>query len=380
MSNETPKPTILIVDDEPLNLRLLEVKLRKEYDVVMVESGIEALQYLKTHTPDFIFLDQMMPEMDGLTTFTEMQRKGLRIPVVMLTALESVKLARDFLTLGGFDYIVKPPKQNDLEEALLRINNHKRQIAEETAEWQSLHQQAESASELKAHILENINHQTRTPLAVIRSSAEMLLSDRKKMLADPEKVSLENVQQLTRLIHDAAISLTNILNDIFEIAKLQSGVELYMEDIPFALCINTLKYQDSVQKKAKESELKFVVHTPDIKVRADRNALTKVIDCLVDNAIRFTEQGSVAIDARENEESVLVSVQDTGMGIAEEHLEDIFAVFFKIDKSGFEMGTGTGLPLAKTLVEAMGGRIWVESEPGKGSTFKFTLPKAEGGN
>ena len=68
------------------------------------------------------------------------------------------------------------------------------------------------------------------------------------------------------------------------------------------------------------------------------------------------------------------------MGIAEEHLEDIFAVFFKIDKSGFEMGTGTGLPLAKTLVEAMGGRIWVESEPGKGSTFKFTLPKAEGGN
>ena len=229
MSNETPKPTILIVDDEPLNLRLLEVKLRKEYDVVMVESGIEALQYLKTHTPDFIFLDQMMPEMDGLTTFTEMQRKGLRIPVVMLTALESVKLARDFLTLGGFDYIVKPPKQNDLEEALLRINNHKRQIAEETAEWQSLHQQAESASELKAHILENINHQTRTPLAVIRSSAEMLLSDRKKMLADPEKVSLENVQQLTRLIHDAAISLTNILNDIFEIAKLQSGVELYMK-------------------------------------------------------------------------------------------------------------------------------------------------------
>ena len=380
MSSETPKPTILIVDDEPLNLRLLEVKLRKEYDVVMVESGIEALQYLKTHTPDFIFLDQMMPEMDGLTTFTEMQRKGLRIPVVMLTALESVKLARDFLTLGGFDYIVKPPKQSDLEEALLRINNHKRQIAEETAEWKSLHQQAESADELKAHILENINHQTRTPLAVIRSSAEMLLSDRKKMLATPEKVSSENVQKLTRLIHDSAISLTNILNDIFEIARLQSGVQLYMEDIPFALCINTLKYQDRVQKKAKESELKFVAHTPDIKVRADRNALTKVMDCLVDNAIRFTEQGSVAIDAREHEESVLVSVQDTGMGIAEEHLEDIFAVFFKVDKSGFEIGTGTGLPLAKTLVEAMGGRISVESEPGKGSTFKFTLPKAEGGN
>jgi signal transduction histidine kinase len=363
---------ILVVDDEKgVRLSLDRQLKRAGYKVLLAEGGQQALAVLKSENIDLVLLDHKMPNMDGLETFRAMKKHGLidGTAAGMMTAYGSIPLVSAFMKDGGDFFVEKPFYPGVLEAILAReitiAETTRQKVEVQTLELNCLKDQAESASKLKSRILENIEHQTRTPLAVAMGYAEML--------NDPKMP--KNTRKLANPLYNALQAGYKILEDLWYISRLQSEVEITIEVVSLAECIDAVNYR----KIAQEKGLALKIDVSDMEVKADKKALTRVLDCLLDNAIKFTpEHGDVTIKAQENDNIVMISVQDSGIGIQAERIEGIFDIFYKVDESGFQTGTGVGLPIAKTLVEAMGGRIGVESEIGKGSTFYFSLPKTKG--
>jgi signal transduction histidine kinase len=177
------------------------------------------------------------------------------------------------------------------------------------------------------------------------------------------------------IIKRAASGMDFLISDLLDVARIESGtfpIEPVPVDLP-ALLEETL---DLFEQQARRREITLVGEgLPGIgAVIADRNRLGQVLSNLLSNAIKFTpDHGRVVLRARRIDGEVQVSVEDTGPGIAADSLPHVFDRFWRADRRS-RSGTGLGLPIAKSIVEAHGGRIWVESTPGRGSTFHFTLP------
>jgi signal transduction histidine kinase len=156
-------------------------------------------------------------------------------------------------------------------------------------------------------------------------------------------------------------------------------VELKLEKTQFDVTQLISKLVSDFSPLAKERQIEMFQETPlSLAVTADEGKLTRVISNLLSNAIKFTpKEGRIVVSAAAQKQSIQVSIQDTGEGIAPDELEKVFQKFYQVEKRrlGRKTGTGLGLPLCRKLVDAHGGRIWVESQPGKGSKFIFTLPK-----
>ncbi|RLA94204.1 MAG: diguanylate cyclase, partial [Deltaproteobacteria bacterium] len=247
----------------------------------------------------------------------------------------------------------------------------KRKIAEK--EMLKVREEALSASRAKSEFLASMSHEIRTPLNAIVGMAE-LLSD--TQLNEEQKDYLN-------MIKISAHNLLEIINDILDLSKIEAGeleleeTEFNLEDLVETTCI-------SLAPKVHKKGLELICHLkPDVPeyIMSDSTRLRQVLINLIGNAIKFTEKGEIVVNvekAKKKEKgSVLLhfSVSDTGIGIPKERQEKIFESFTQADTSTTRKygGTGLGLTISKRLVEKMGGKIWVESEPGKGSTFHFTI-------
>ena len=181
---------------------------------------------------------------------------------------------------------------------------------------------------------------------------------------------LERIQQNGR-------HLLGLINDVLDLSKIEAG-QLTLSPVEYSMRELVLDVVSATEALAAEKKLALEVDAPaDLpRGRGDERRLTQVLMNLVSNAIKFTEAGSVSIRAKVADGSFLVAVTDTGVGIAAEDRERIFEEFQQVDSSSTRKkgGTGLGLAIARRIVELHGGRIWVESTPGQGSTFAFTLP------
>ncbi|MBN2480845.1 MAG: response regulator [Bacteroidales bacterium] len=238
-------------------------------------------------------------------------------------------------------------------------------------------QKAEEADRLKTAFLTNMSHEIRTPMNAIIGFSELL--------SNPE-VTQDEISSYTRIIKSRCNHLLQIVNDILDISKIEANqIELKEIHVNLNHLFDDLNMYYA-QKIIDEKKFKIIlnVEKPEEDNRSvflvDELRLRQIIGNLLDNAVKFTREGKIEFGYRFIENRVLIYVSDTGIGIAEEKHDSIFERFSQIDTSLVRQfgGNGLGLAICKAFVELMGGRIWLESKVGEGSTFLFTLPWKNG--
>jgi len=383
------KPIVLVIDDSPVNLTLLHNMLEKNnYQVVLANSGEQGLVLAKQNPPNIILLDIIMGGWDGYDTCRHIKREPTlnKIPVLFLSALGDTENKVRALQSGGIDYISKPFQR---EELLARVQTHielanlrqnlEQEVVSKTEKIKLLfealqlsYDKAEQASILKTEFLRNISHEFLTPMNIVLGMSEMLLEETE--LTD-EQISY------TSSIINASKKLTDILTNMLSFAQQFKG-ELKSAASEFFLyeIIDNILQQFSPHIKNKNLLMEAVID-PALYTAfyGDKEAINKILSKLVDNAIKFTEQGNITIQVKaieyfEQGEWVEFKIIDTGIGIAEE--ANLFDTFYQIDGSSTRRydGMGMGLAVAKMFAETIGGKIGVESKLGQGSTFWFKIP------
>jgi signal transduction histidine kinase/GGDEF domain-containing protein len=327
-----------------------------------------------------------MPKMDGLQLVTEIARSKPEILTVLMTGHGSIDSALEAMKRGASDYLMKPL---NLDELIIRI----RKVLEEKQRFVRLkdfadqleraNQELRRVDAMKSEFVSVASHELRTPLAAIKNAVQLMLSGKTGEVN-------ENQEKFLSMADRNINRLTNILNDLLSLSRIESGkIELNFQNVALKRIIELTA--SSIRPQADVKSIQIEVGVPEQlpAVYGDPEKIEQILTNLIGNSIKFTaEGGKILITAKplpKGKEGgygdrVDVSVIDTGIGIPPEHLESIFEKFHQVEGSLHRSvsGTGLGLAITKGLVEAHQGKIWAESEVGKGSTFIFTLPMAEG--
>jgi signal transduction histidine kinase len=357
--------TILVVDDDPTNLDVLFTSLSSAgYRVLVANNGESALTQTEMAVPDIILLDIMMPGMDGFETCREFKKrpKTAEIPIIFITALSDVDSKVRGFEAGGVDYITKPIQEKEL---LSRIRIHL------TLRYQK--QELDRLVRDKDRFFSILAHDLKNPMVTFLTGTEML--------AENVDLGKNRVRELAGHLHQTAEGLYQLLENLLEWARLQTGgIEPKIGRCNVKTAVE--KASDSLISSFTEKALTFEDHTdPGHVVTADRNMLQTVLRNLLSNAWKFTpRQGNVAVFSEPAEDGgkVRISVRDTGIGMTEEKIAALFRIDVKRRTAGTEgeAGTGLGLILTKELIERQGGTVGVESAPGEGTRFTVMLPAA----
>jgi signal transduction histidine kinase len=356
------KATILLVDDDPRNLQMLLVQLSDSgYKLLIASNGEQALRQAKYVCPDLILLDIMMPGIDGFETCRRLKADNTtkNIPVIFITALtETVDKIKGF-AVGGVDYITKPFQH---EEVLARVNAH--------LTIQHQQQQLRELIASKDKFFSIIAHDLKGPLTVFQVYIELLAEH-------IDTYSKNQIKAFTQTLQETFNNFHGLLENLLTWSRLQRGMILFrpqpIEVQEFILRNITLCTPNAKQKQIL---LKSTIEART-KVLADKNMVDTVLRNLLSNALKFTHPGGeINVLTTQDTKDVTIAVSDTGIGIDGEHLSKLFQIDESCHTPGTagEKGTGLGLILCKEFIEKNGGKIWAESEIGKGSSFKFTLP------
>jgi signal transduction histidine kinase len=236
-------------------------------------------------------------------------------------------------------------------------------------ELQRVYRELELVSEHKSQFLANMSHELRTPLNAIIGFSEVL---HEQMFGELNERQLAYVADVL----EAGKHLLSLINDVLDLAKIEAGrMELELSEVGIPEVLRSAVSMHSERAGRAGIELGLATNPEEITVTADERRVRQIVFNLVSNAVKFTPpQGRVDVSARLDDGRVEIAVADNGPGIAPEELERIFEEFEQTTAGKQAEGTGLGLPLSRKLAELHGGRLWAESEPGRGSTFRFTLP------
>ena len=283
---------------------------------------------------------------------------------------ESSKLCRDVrirradgnYTWTRVNVLVRNYRPQDNIIEMLCINFDITQLKETEQMLIKAKDKAEEADRLKSAFLANMSHEIRTPLNAIIGFSSML----------EEAEDQEEKHQYITIIEDNNKLLLQLISDILDLSKIEAGTfDIIPEKVNAKQLCSDL-FQAMQMKATPQVELRLKDDLPELTFTSDKNRLYQVLLNFVTNAFKFTSEGSITIDYQINGNEVKFSVRDTGMGVEPEKQEAIFTRFVKLNS--FIPGTGLGLPICQSIVTQLGGKIGVESEPGKGSCFWFTHP------
>ena len=312
-----------------------------------------------------------LPEIIGIHSHFHPEDRAVMIDFLdKVVKGESSKLCRDVRirrTNGNYTWtrvnvLVRnyQPQDNIIE--MLCINFDITQLKETERMLIDAKEQAEEADRLKSAFLANMSHEIRTPLNAIVGFSSLL-----EEAEDPEEK-----HQYVTIIEENNKLLLQLISDILDLSKIEAGTfDVIPEQVNAQQLCNEL-FQAMQMKATPQVEILLAPELPELIFTSDKNRLYQVLVNFVTNALKFTSEGSIVIDYRINGNEVRFSVKDTGIGIAPEKQKAIFTRFVKLNS--FIPGTGLGLPICQSIITQLGGKIGVESEPGKGSCFWFTHP------
>jgi two-component system sensor histidine kinase/response regulator len=363
MSNkESSPPTILVVEDNVGNLRDLLVYLRDmHYNILVAQNGQSALEKIQYALPDLILLDIVMPGIDGFETCRQLKANEHTkdIPVIFMTPLSDIEDKIKGFEVGGVDYITLPVKY---QEVVARVRTH--------LTLRRQQKQLQEVNVSKDTFFSVVAHDLRGPLSSLQVLTQV--AEEKLETYTPDKLREVIGLQRTTIEH-----LSQLLENLLTWSRIQQG---RIACHPSRLELKAIVAQniELLTPHGNQKQITLSASVPATVVAyADLNMVDTVIRNLLSNAVKFTKSGgSVEVSATQIESAVEVSVADTGIGIPAEKVPTLFRIDQRYRRVGTarEKGTGLGLILCKEFIEKNGGKIWVESEAGKGAIVRFTLP------
>ncbi len=392
-------PVALVVEDNHDLRRFIVDSLHEDYAVEVAVDGEEGLRRARECRPDIVVTDIMMPRMSGDQMIAALRADPSfeNLPILVLSAKADDALRIRLLRQGAQDYVVKPfspeelkarvanlvsikrargllqeelrSRENDLERLAGGLAAKKRELARALDEARVAREQAEAAAGVKSRFLGMVSHELRSPLQTFALYVELLKrgldGDRGRATA-----ALANLET-------AASRMTEIVESVLKQSAIDSGkisVDISRLDL-HALAVEVV---EEIGERAVAKGLAIGVEGAGaVMVASDASLLRLVLVNLVDNAIKYTEKGSVTLSLRAGETEVRCAVRDTGPGISPEDQIRIFEPFEQVGSVGHKHvpGVGLGLALVKNLVGVLGCEVALESKPGEGSSFVLIVPR-----
>jgi len=392
------KHRILIVDDSALMHQLIEAHLKEAgYEVLHAHDGFEAINATLREMPDLVVLDVNMPKINGwqVCRFLKDHAATKHIPIIIGTSLKSAVYVSDprqwSVETGADDYfdkdletmpslleIVKKqlggasprgkPSQAYAPLSEMEISSYLSRLLD--AQLYKDITRLKELDERKNAFVANVAHEFRSPLAIISAYLSAIETGVYGPVAASQKPAIESSLQTVN-------RLTRLVNDLLDLSKIEAGkMELRREKIDMPALLDEVLKAYALPLQNKKIELRKEVARPLSSLQGDKDRLMQVVINLVYNAIKFVPEGSrITLRLSEEGQNLRLEVEDNGPGIAGPDLEKIFDKFERLSADKKE-GTGLGLPISKDIVKLHKGRIWVESETGKGSKFVVLLPSS----
>ncbi|MEA3504745.1 MAG: hybrid sensor histidine kinase/response regulator, partial [Bacteroidota bacterium] len=368
---------LLIEDDNITRLFIKEILENENYLVAAYSNGFNIIQKVMANNFSLIILDIVLADgEDGIEICKKLKKKKTTkdIPVIFLTGQTDKKILVKAFAAGGLDYLAKPFVEKEL---VVRINTHVT-LEKQRLKLVAAKQKAEQADRKKSEFLVNISHEIRSPLNSVIGFSELLM--------DKNYSDVNEKYMFSEHIHSSGERLLMLINDIIDLSKIESGkIKIFKENFSVGIMLTNLKdlFEKEKEKRGLDNVkllLNITECEDDVYLFSDKKRIEQVFSNLLINALKFTDRGSIEIGCFKKEFNglpfIVFYVKDTGVGIPKDKHKIIFERFGQDDNTlsrNFE-GTGLGLSISKKLVTLLGGKIWVESEKGIGSSFFFSTP------
>ncbi len=365
--SDSPITVLLIDDEEKIVTRLSRILEKEGYDVEAATSGRSAMEKLGERSYDIVVTDLNMPDKSGFEIMDYIQSMNIRSLPMVLTGYASVEGAIQAIKLGAYDFIEKPIDAPTLKLVMKRAAEHiilQRQNERNLVELQKL-------NDLKNEFLSVVSHDLRSPLSTIGGYVNFLL--KRGNLDDTQKKYLS-------IIREISDNLYVLVNELLDISKIETGViQLNKEETDINDLLSTSINNFLILAVDKNNVIEFHSDIADPVMRIDRMKILQVMNNLINNAIKFTENGKIVVSVGEKGSMVVVSVEDTGVGMAPEVIDRLFEQYGYMQNVGTrgEGGSGLGLVICRRFIELHGGTLGVASTLGAGSRFEFTIPRGE---
>lgn len=374
-----PEPAkILLVDDIEENLVALEALLRRpDAQIFAARSGTAALELILMHDFSLALVDVQMPDMDGfeLAEFMRGAERSRYIPIIFVTAGagDEQRLFRGYES-GAVDFLYKPIDPYMLRqktEAFIRLHQQKNLLAEQLERIQQSEAQLAQAVQSRDDVMAVVSHDLRNFVQAIKSGVSLL--SRPGVEAD-----LALKQKVHARIQTTVDLMTRIIADLMDMANIRAGkisISVAAEQLNRLIEEAIAVHETLMQEK--RLRMTASLHCDPDDVTCDRARILQVLANLLGNAIKFCAPGSsIDVQTMTVAGAFQVSVRDSGRGIAAEDLPFVFDAYWSKGE-GERTGTGLGLYITRRIVEAHGGRIWIDSKPGDGTQVHFTLPRGQ---
>ena len=362
------KATILVIDDEKaMRDSCCQVLTKEGYQAETAVDGDTGLQKIRELKPDLVLVDLKMPGMSGMELLEKVADIDPNIVCVVITGYATIESAVEAMKRKAYDFLPKPFTPDELR-IITKRGLEKRRLALESARLQ---QEKET---MRRNFITLVSHQLRSPLGSVKQYLGVIKEGFAGEVASKQK---ELMEKAVARVDD----LLQLIDDWLDMSHIEAG-NLIEKFEPVDLVTILSETIELLRPLAEDKSITLKTDLPDnlYVVQGYGEGLKQAFANLVANAINYNRQaGKVTVSTREEGGHVVVEISDTGIGISQENLHFIFDEFFRVKTKETQgvSGSGLGLPIVKKIIEAHNGSIKVTSEPGKGSTFSVTLPKAK---